>query len=207
MGLLALSLGIWTSIAGAQATRVPDVLDHLLTAEKDDVATLGRLGDGPELMGYRAQLDADRRMLATQLQPLFPSATGSGWVDCGRMRQAMRQALTVASTTAGLEATLVMGLRVERFHCSALPAPAGQPHWSAGVPAALANLQGRLPASFTQTRRHLARTTAPQVMAAATARAFASGTSVCMADALAKARTSGERFQDAQRRAVNACVR
>ena len=93
--------------------------------------------------------------------------------------QSLQKALGIASTAAGLEAALVMGLRVEGMHCQGIGYGPASPDWRQNVGQALINIQGRLPSSFTQTRAILARTSPNEVLAAAAARAY-NGDSACM---------------------------
>lgn len=193
-----------TDAASAQ-TRRYDVMDTLLNAEKADMNDLGRLGQGPQLMGYRSVLDSDLKALTSQLQPLFVPSR-NGWIDCPQARQALKKAMAITSTAAGLEAAVVMGMRVERFHCQGTPYDHINPDWRQSVGQALINIQGRLPPSFTQTRTVLSRTNANEILNAAAARAYTQD-SQCMGAELTEHRKKGLRFQDAQRRAIDTCIK
>lgn len=203
-GLLLSVLLPALSQAQVAPSRRYDIMDSLLNAEKADMNDLGRQGAGPQLMAYRNVLENDRKTLTTQLQPLF-SPGPNGWVDCAAARQAMSKAMGIASTAAGLEAALVMGLRVERFHCQGVGFDANHPDWRQAVGQALINIQGRLPATFIQTRNVLGRTNASAILVAANARAFTPD-SECLGKQLTSARAQNQRFQDAQRRAIEVCI-
>ena len=190
----------------AMPTRSSDVFDTWSTAEKADLQVLSNTRNTSELERYKALLAADRQAMTSQLNPVFTPGE-SGWIDCDAARKAMVRALNLTSTGVGLESILVMGLRVERYHCQASPYTASSPDWKARLPSSLLNVQGRLPPAFTQTRAVMTRTAAPSLMAAATARAFASADSVCMGEQLTQSRARGERFQEAQRRALQRCTR
>ena len=203
--VMCLVMASWLAALPSSAqTRRYDVMDSLLAAEKSDMNDLAKLGQGPQLMGYRGVLDSDLKALTAQLQPLF-APTQSGWVDCAKVRQSLQKAMGIASTAAGLEAALVMGLRVEGMHCQGIGYGPASPDWRQNVGQALINIQGRLPSSFTQTRAILARTSPNEVLAAAAALAY-NADSACMGEQLTQHRKKGLRFQDAQRRAIDTCI-
>ena len=206
VALSALVLAPAVATASQLPTRTSDVLDTWSNAEKADLQQLSTARNTHELDRYKALLTADRQAMTSQLNPVFSPGT-SGWIDCDAARAAMVKALNLTSTGVGLESILVMGLRVERYHCQGHPYGATSPNWTTRVGPSLLNVQGRLPPTFSQTRAVMARTNAASILAAANSRAFSSTDSKCMGDELTGARARGERFQEAQRRALTKCTR
>ena len=177
-----------------------NAFDDLEQAERADMNMMATRGKADALSAFKGVMATDEAVLLQVLRPVF---TGSRWMDCAQARAALSKAIGSVSTTTGLIAVMTTGMRLDALQCNAQ----GIPDWTAGLPQALLNVQGRLPADFGQTRARLSRTTPSQVIDATRARVFANPDVACMAPLMHQSRLRGEAFQDAQRKAVGQCVR
>ncbi len=177
-----------------------NLFDDLDQAEKSDMTMMATRGKSDALTGFKGVVATDEAVLLQVLRPVF---SGNRWVDCPQAKTALAKGISSVSTTTGLIAVMTTGMRMDALQCGAT----GIPSWTAGLPQALLNIQGRLPADFGQTRLRLSRATPDQVIQAARARVFANPDVACMAPLMFQSRQRGEAFQDAQRKAVAQCVR